>query len=116
MKSNFPSVSEAKYLLAAVAPQDDNNIELRPTVWPATHYTNGQQSTWIRLSPLLHAEGLRPDREALEAAEDEGVAPLGLFGGELGVREAAEDGVDGDLAFDTGQGRAQTEVDAVAEG
>lgn len=51
-----------------------------------------------------------------QAAKDHAAFPFYFFVCEAQVGEAAQQGVEGDFAFEAGEGRAQAEVNAEAEG
>jgi hypothetical protein len=55
--------------------------------------------------------GLPADRELGEPAEDEGVAPLGAAV-ELELGKGSEEGGDGELSLEAGEGGAEAVVDA----
>src|SRR5262245_12071287 len=59
---------------------------------------------------------LEIERQGFQAAEGRERQPLNRRRREAQAREAVQDGVDGDLAFQAGERRAQAEVRSVAEG
>src|SRR5712692_2015823 len=58
---------------------------------------------------------IEEDRQLLQAAKDLAGFPLHLFVLQAQVGEAAQQGMKGDFAFESSEGRAQAEMDAKSE-